>query len=132
MSFLLDSDTCSAYLRRNAFIESRFLQYGGRLHVSVITSGELLAWGFRSAAPPSRLATVKKLLGIVRIHDIENTVIERWALIRAYQLDIGKQSPRLDLLIAATALVHNLTLVTHNTKDFANIPSLQIADWLAP
>ena len=38
----------------------------------------------------------------------------------------------MDLLIAATALVHNLTLVTHNVRDFANVPDLMIQDWLSP
>jgi hypothetical protein len=28
--------------------------------------------------------------------------------------------------------VHNLTLVTHNTRDFANIDGLTMADWLEP
>jgi tRNA(fMet)-specific endonuclease VapC len=35
----------------------------------------------------------------------------------------------LDLRIAATALVHTLTLVTRNTKDFARVPGLRLADW---
>jgi len=38
----------------------------------------------------------------------------------------------LDLLIAATALVHDLTLVTHNTQDFMNVPGLGLADWTVP
>jgi tRNA(fMet)-specific endonuclease VapC len=36
------------------------------------------------------------------------------------------------LLIATVALVHNLTLVTHNTADFQNIPGLRLEDWLTP
>jgi len=36
------------------------------------------------------------------------------------------------LIIAATALLHNLTLVTHNSQDFLNIPGLRMADWLSP
>jgi predicted nucleic acid-binding protein len=36
-----------------------------------------------------------------------------------------------DAIIAATALVHDLTLITHNTSDFQNIPSLKLLDlWL--
>jgi predicted nucleic acid-binding protein len=35
-----------------------------------------------------------------------------------------------DLFIAATALVHGLTLVTHNTRHFQNLPGLEVADWL--
>ena len=35
-------------------------------------------------------------------------------------------------MIAATALVHNLTVVTHNDQDYANVPTLLIDDWLGP
>jgi tRNA(fMet)-specific endonuclease VapC len=35
----------------------------------------------------------------------------------------------LDLRIAATALVHDLTLVTRNTQDFARVPGLKTEDW---
>ena len=40
--------------------------------------------------------------------------------------------PALDLLIAAVALLYDLTLVTNNTKDFQNIPGLRLEDWLSP
>ena len=36
-----------------------------------------------------------------------------------------------DAIIAATALVHKLTLWTHNTADFKNVPDLQLFDPLA-
>ena len=39
---------------------------------------------------------------------------------------------RLDLMIASVALVHNLTLVTHNTAHFIRIPGLRLDDWLIP
>ena len=34
-----------------------------------------------------------------------------------------------DLLLAATALAHSLTLVTHNLSEFARVPGLGIEDW---
>ena len=37
-----------------------------------------------------------------------------------------------DLMIGTIALVHNLTMVTHNTADFQNIPGLRLEDWLTP
>lgn len=30
------------------------------------------------------------------------------------------------------AMVHNHTLVTHNTADYQNIPGLRLDDWLTP
>jgi predicted nucleic acid-binding protein len=38
----------------------------------------------------------------------------------------------MDLLIAATAIVHDLTLVTRNVTDFQGIPNLRLVDWLKP
>ena len=35
-----------------------------------------------------------------------------------------------DLLIAAQAINHNLTLVTHNTSEFSRLPNLKIVDWV--
>lgn len=34
-----------------------------------------------------------------------------------------------DLLIASIAIVNNLILATHNTKEFSRVPGLQIEDW---
>ena len=35
-------------------------------------------------------------------------------------------------MMASVALVHDLTLVTHNTSDYRHIPDLMIEDWLIP
>ena len=40
--------------------------------------------------------------------------------------------PDMDAMIAATALVHNMTLVTNNTADFQSVAGLQHIDWLDP
>ncbi len=34
-----------------------------------------------------------------------------------------------DLMIAATAVSHNLTLVTHNTQEFSRVVGLKFEDW---
>jgi tRNA(fMet)-specific endonuclease VapC len=45
---------------------------------------------------------------------------------------IGIVVSPIDLLIASVALAHDLTLVTHNTADYQNIPDLRLEDWLIP
>jgi predicted nucleic acid-binding protein len=47
-------------------------------------------------------------------------------------LQQGISVPVADLMIAAVALVHNLTLITNNIADFQNIPGLRLVDWLTP
>jgi len=132
MSFLLDTDTCSAYLKNNRTVQNRFLQYGGRLHVSVITVGELFS-GVLSVRASSRLLPgLLAMLKDMSILDANYDVAYTFGVIRAPLIDRGVSAPGMDLMIAATALVHNLTLVTHNTQDFAHVPGLSLVDWLVP
>jgi tRNA(fMet)-specific endonuclease VapC len=132
MSFLLDTDICSARLRSNPRLHSRFIQYGGQLHASTITLGELFTWAKRANAPSQRLLGVFDLCTEVRIINVDQAVAERFGHIRAALFDAGLPAPEMDLMIAATALEHGLTLVTHNTKDYANVPGLTMVDWLIP
>ena len=43
---------------------------------------------------------------------------------------MGRPTGELDALIAAVARARGDILVTHNTRDFINIPGLQLEDWL--
>jgi predicted nucleic acid-binding protein len=132
MSFLLDTDTCSAQPKGNRAVQNHFLQYTGGLHISTVTVGELYTWGLRANATPKRMEMLEALLSDVAVLDVTADVAIKFGQTRAGLLDRGLPPPSLDLLIAATALVHNLTLVTHNTQDYTNIPGLRLADWLVP
>jgi len=130
VSYLIDSDTCSAFLRADRRVSGKFLQYMGRLHISAVTAGELLAWAARANAPVARAVGIANLLKDVTVLDLTLEVARTFGVLRAEQLDQGRPAPALDLLIAATAMHHDLTLVTHNIRDYANVPGLAIEDWL--
>ena len=130
VSFLVDTDICSAYLKGDHRVWQRFMQHGGRLSVSVITAGELFTWALRAKVSPKRLESLVDLLDDVTILDVTASVARKFGEMRAALLDTGQGTPEMDLLIAATAIVHNLTLVTHNVQDFENLPGLTVVDWL--
>jgi predicted nucleic acid-binding protein len=132
MSFLLDTDTCSLFMRGDRHVVKRFFQYGGQLHISVISVGELYSGALRARASPRLLSIVTDLLGELHIIDACTDVAFVFGTIRASILDQGLPGPDLDLLIAATALVYDLTLVTHNTAHYAGVPGLRLADWARP
>ncbi len=132
MSFLLDTNTCSAYLKGKRAVGNRFLQYTGGLHVSAITMGELYTWALRAAAHPGRAASVYDLLNDLTLLDVTRDVARTFGELRAERFDRCLPPPEMDLLIASTALVHDLTLVTHNAKDYINVPGLRMTDWLVP
>ena len=77
---------------------------------------------------PGLLAMLKDTTILDATYDVAYT----FGIIRAPLLDRGLPAPGMDLMIAATALVHGLTLSTHNTQDYANVPGLSLVDWLAP
>jgi tRNA(fMet)-specific endonuclease VapC len=132
MSWLLDTDTCSAYLKNVPQVVGKVMLHFGGLHVSVVTVGELMTWARRAKAPGSRLQGVRDLLAASTIHDVDVAVAETFGKVRAALLDGGVTVGEMDLLNASVALVHNLTLVTHNTQDYAAIPGLTLDDWLVP
>ena len=130
MSFLLDTDICSAHLKGDRGVSARFLQYTGRLHLSALTASELYTWARRRNAPPVRLDAVRELLMAVHFIDVNHEIAEQAGTLRAAMFDLGKPMSNTDLVVAATALVHHLTLVSHNVRHFQNVPDLPIADWL--
>ncbi len=54
---------------------------------------------------------------------------ERYGEIRAHLQRGGNLIGGNDLLIAATALAYDLTLITHNTTEFTRVPGLSVEDW---
>lgn len=129
MAFLLDTDICSAHIRRPEGLVHRFVQYAGRLHISIITLAELKAGAVHSGNAKI-IQGIQELLLDVEVMTFDLTCVEQFCQVRGRQLQTGRLTPVIDLLIAATALAHDLTLVTHNTAHFAAIPGLRLDDWL--
>lgn len=130
--YLIDTDICSAHLRNVATVTKRFQQHAGQLHLSVLTLGELLSWTLRSKAPPKYHQGLLKLLSDVTVIDVDQTVAWKFGAVRAQLLDQGQPVAAMDLMIAATALVHGWTVVTHNTQHFSKVPGLPLEDWTVP
>ncbi len=51
MSFLLDTNICSAHFRQPTGLAHRFMQHSGGLHIPTIVLGELFAWAYRRDNP---------------------------------------------------------------------------------
>jgi tRNA(fMet)-specific endonuclease VapC len=131
MTHLLDTNICSAYLKGDGRVFNRFIQHGGGLTVSAIVVGELYSWVFRAKTKADRLPGLAQMLADIQILPVDHEVARKFGEIRAALLDQGRPIPEIDLMIASTALVHDLTLVTHNVRNFEHVPGLRVEDWLA-
>lgn len=133
MSFLLDTNICSAHISRPSGLAHRFLQHLGRLYIPTIVLGELYTWAHRRSNPATLLRAIEvDLLSDLEVLTFDKACAEEFGRVRGTLLNRGITVSAVDMQIAAVALVHNHTLVTHNVAHFRVIPALRIEDWLAP
>jgi len=130
MSFLLDTNICSAHFRRPAGFAHRFIQYGGRLAIPSVVLGELYAGAYHVPNSHKLLKEIRDLLCDVKVLDFDGTCAHKFGMLRGNLMREGVLVATVDLMIAATALVHDLTLVTNNTADFSRIAGLRLENWL--
>ena len=86
--------------------------------ISAITEIELLCW---KTATEKDLNILRNFIKDAYVIELEQTIKEKTADLRKmYKIKLP------DAIIAATALIYNLTLITRNTNDFKMIDSLRI------
>ena len=136
MSYMLDTNVLSELVKAkpNPQVLAWFDNTPDEaLHVSVLTLGELREGVERLPVGPRReklrlwLETELPNWFGSRILPVTIEVADRWGRLTALA---GRPLAAIDSLIAATALVHGLRVVTHNTRDFA-LPGIeQIDPWM--
>lgn len=132
MEFVLDTDICSASMKRPSDLWHRFIQYSGRLAIPSLVLAELRAGAYLRPDPAPLLVKIEELLQEVFVIDFDSECAERSGRVRGDLGRLGLTVAPFDLLIASVALARDATLVTHNTAHFARIPGLRLADWLVP
>lgn len=133
MTFLLDTCTVSAHVRRPSGLQARFVQYSGRLYLSTIALAELYVLAFRLDDPTPRLDAIEAMIrDEVEVIDFDARCARVFGSVRATMIRRGVGATPIDLLIASVALAHDMTLVTRNTSHFIPIPGLRLVDWLTP
>ena len=127
MAYLLDTCTISEMVSikpKQAVLDWFELQPEESLYLSVITLGEIQK-GIHQLAAGKRRAQIERWFfdelvpGFQgRVLNIDEKLIATWAKMLAALKKQGIAQPSFDSLIEATALHHNLILVTRNEKNF--------------
>ena len=131
MSYPLDTNILSETVRRNpnkAVIAWLDQLPSEALYVSVLALGEIRK-GIETLADRKRREKLRLWLEHAlpkwfegRVLPIDLAVADRWGRLLA---EVGRPVPTTDSLLAATALHHELRLVTRNSGDF-DYPGLQV------
>jgi predicted nucleic acid-binding protein len=135
--FLLDTNCISEVVRLKpdphvmAWIEAA---EEGLLYLSVLTLGEIrkglaaLPQGKRRSRLETWLEVELQARFSGRILSIDAAVADRWGLLAAAKIK-GKPLSAIDGLLAATAIHHNLTIVSRNVGDFTNTQASVVNSW---
>lgn len=91
----------------------------------MLTVGELYEGAFGSPEPQLQLSELRHFVsGFVQL-PVTELILVVFAELRATLRRQGQLIPDIDLFIAATALAHDLPLVTRNVRHFNRIPGLR-------
>lgn len=112
---LADISTAMAPLRRLA---------PDGIAVSMVSFGELYDGAYGSRVPRMEIARIQLFLSSYPIINLSDAIMGEFARTRTLLRSQGMLIPDMDLLIAATAVEHNLTLLTRNVRHFQRIPGL--------
>ena len=138
MSFLLDTAVVSELVRKNpsgAVLKWIDGQDEASFYLSVLTIGELEKGvaGLPASVRRSRLQSwVRRDLAERfggRLLPIDIRTAARWGAIAGESERRGRPLPVIDCLIAATALVHGLAVVTRNVGDFERCGATCVNPW---
>jgi len=134
MTHLLDTNVCVSYLRgKNTRVQTRFAAHvPADLVVCSAVVAELCVGAVRSTNPAAEQAKVDAFLTAYRSLPFDDDAARAYAAVRA-DLEIrGLLVSDFDMVIAAVALIHGLTVVTHNTGEFSRVRGLALEDWEIP
>jgi len=131
VAYLFDTDAISELLKpRPAPGYVRWLSAIPREEqfTSAVVVGELYNGAFRSTAALRHLENIeKRVLPAVSVLSYDVPAARVYGQVRARLEGAGRPLADADLQIAATALLHDLELVTGNLKHFSRVPGLRIS-----
>jgi tRNA(fMet)-specific endonuclease VapC len=131
MKYLLDTNVCIIYLKgRNLNLKQRLDAVPIKeIVVCSVVKAELCFGAMKSNNPERNFALQQAFLNQFVSLPFDDLAATTFGTVRA-QLEMrGTPIGAYDLQIAAIALANNLTLVTHNTREFGRVDGLNIEDW---
>lgn len=131
MSFLPDTNACIALLRqRHPKLMARWhATKSSEVVLCSVVVYELRHGAERSSDPAREHTKLDGFLAPFASLPFDNFCARKCAEIRRELERTGSIIGPHDLQIAAIALHHGLTLVTHNTREFSRISGLKLDDW---
>jgi tRNA(fMet)-specific endonuclease VapC len=134
VKYLLDTNACIAYLTgRSQKLRERLKAVSPTdIALCSVVKAELLFGAFKSTKVQDNLAGLTTFFAPLASVPFDDQAAEIYGRVRAHLHRQGTPIGPNDLLIAAIAVAHDLTLVTRNGAEFARVADLCIENWETP
>lgn len=130
MTYQLDTDICVFWLRGHTWVRDQLIAVGlDNVVVSVVTLAELRYGAEYPQQPAANHQAIGDFVSATPVLGIDATTASVFGKVKAQLRRQGRLIADLDLLIGATALAHDLTLVTNNAEHFGRIDGLRLEHW---
>jgi tRNA(fMet)-specific endonuclease VapC len=128
MNYLIDTDWVIDHLNQVESVTARLHELAPEgLALSVVSLGELYEGVYYSRDPEASERSLQRFLNReLTILGIDEETCKRFGRERGRLRTIGQRIGDMDLMIAATALQYDLTLLTNNRRHFERIDGLRI------
>ena len=133
MTYLLDTNTCIHFInRRHLQIFQRLMAVSpDDVFICDVVKFELYYGAYSGSRTAENLENLRIFFDEFVSLPFDGEAAAICGRLRAQLKALGTLIGSYDLQIAAIALTHNLTLVTHNTREFSRVDGLQLEDWEA-
>lgn len=129
MIYLFDSDWLIAvFAGRSHAVETLRALYPRGVGISIVSHAEVFEGAFGYPDTPMRLTRYRTFLSQFETLPLSGPIAEIFGRLRTDLRQQGQLIPDLDLLIAATALHHDVILLTRNRRHFVRIPALRLSE----
>jgi len=130
VKYCLDTSTLIYFFKGLGNVSSQMLTVApGEIAVPAIVMFELEVGIGKSSSPRKRTTQLQEFISLVTIISFGQSEAKCAAGIRIKLERQGLSIGPYDILIAASALANNRTLVTHNSREFERVDGLKIEDW---
>jgi tRNA(fMet)-specific endonuclease VapC len=127
MRYILDTDWIINLLagRQDATVKIEQLD-PEEIVISLVTVAEIYESAFNYTNPEAHIQTFRSFLSNFQLLNLNLPIIEKFAEVRSFLRRRGEIISDFDILIGATALHHDFTLLTYNARHFKRIPDLKM------
>ena len=123
MTYLLDTDWIINLLAGKQDAEERIEHLDPEeIVISLATVGEIYESAYSYANPQAHIHSFRQFLRNFQLLNFNLSIMEKFAEVRSSLRRRGELISDFDILIGVTALHHDLTLLTYNTRHFKRIP----------